>query len=77
MSTNPWKITSEFRAIAETKEEYLAAIQKLKDGAPTSTHKKLSKSEKAHLALIGALENRIDAIDAELAVSNILDIPHR
>ena len=74
VSTNPWKVTSEFHAISETKDEYLSAIQKLKEEALPATQKKLSKSEKAHLTLIDVLESRMEAIDAELAVSDLINI---
>lgn len=67
MSTNPWKITATFQTISSTREEYLAVIETLKATA-LQTNKK-SKIEQAHLALIEALENRVDVISAELAVS--------
>ena len=67
MSTNPWKITATFQTISSTREEYLAVIESLKATTP-QTHKR-SKIEQAHLALIEALESRVDVINAELAVS--------
>jgi len=71
VSTNPWKITATFQTISSTREEYIATIESLK-AIPLSELKKgqkRSKPEQAHLQLITALEARIEAIDAELAVS--------
>lgn len=70
-STNPWKITATFQAVSSTKEEYLAAIEGLKATAPAEPKKgvKRTKLEQAHLALVSVLEGRIEAIDADLAVS--------
>jgi hypothetical protein len=50
----------------------MAVIEHLKATAPPEPRKgqKRSKPEIAHLALIRALEDRIDAIDVELVVSN-------
>lgn len=67
MSTNPWKITATLQTISSTREEYLAVIASLKATVPKSNKK--SKIEQAHLALIEALESRVDVISAELAVS--------
>lgn len=71
MSTNPWKITATFQTVSSTKEEYLATIENLKATAPHEPKKgkKRTKLENAHIALIAALEARIEAIDVELAVS--------
>lgn len=68
-STNPWKVTSEFKAVSHTREEYVKVIEELKAKAPTKT-KRLAKFEISHINLIQALENRLEAIDAELAVSD-------
>ncbi|KIL71682.1 hypothetical protein M378DRAFT_237449 [Amanita muscaria Koide BX008] len=72
VSTNPWKITATFQTISSTREEYLAAIEQLKNEAPGPLKKseKRSRSDQAHLTLVEALENRIVAIDAEIAVSS-------
>ncbi|RDB29070.1 hypothetical protein Hypma_015794 [Hypsizygus marmoreus] len=68
-STNPWKITATFQTVSSTKDEYLAVIEDLKASAPGPLKKgeKRTKLEQAHLALIFALEGRIETIDAELA----------
>lgn len=72
-STNPWKVTSEFKAVSHTREEYVKVIEELKAKAPTKT-KRLAKFEISHINLIQALENRLEAIDTELAVSDALQI---
>ncbi|KAL5494905.1 hypothetical protein ACEPAI_367 [Sanghuangporus weigelae] len=64
-STNPWKVTSEFKAIATTKDEYLKVIEGLKTREPKST-KKLSKGEIHLIQLRERLESRLEAIDQEL-----------
>jgi hypothetical protein len=71
VSTNPWKITATFHTISSTREEYIATIESLKTTAPPELKKgqKRSKPEQLHLQLITALEARIEAIDAEFAVS--------
>ena len=71
-STNPWKITATFHTISSTREEYIATIENLKASAPPDPKKgqKRTKPEQSHLALIVALEKRIEVIDAELNVSN-------
>ena len=71
-STNPWKITATFHTISSTREEYIATIENLKASAPPDPKKgqKRTKPEQSHLALIAALEKRIEIIDAELNVSN-------
>ena len=68
MSTNPWKVTSTFQTVSSTRDEYVALIGKLKASTPT---KPKSKVEFAHQKLILALEGRLEAIDKELAVSNL------
>lgn len=70
-STNPWKTTSEFHCVTETKEDYLAIIQKLKEEGPAPNQKRQTKADKWHLTLLGTLESRLEAIDAEIAVSEI------
>jgi hypothetical protein len=70
-SSNPWKISATFHTISSTREEYIATIESLKASAPSEPKKgqKRSKLEHSHVALIATLENRIEAIDAELNVS--------
>ncbi|KAF8973533.1 hypothetical protein BDZ97DRAFT_1775592 [Flammula alnicola] len=69
VSTNPWKITATFQTVSSTREEYLATIDTLKASAPPEPKRgqKRTKLENAHIALIAALEGRLEAIDAELA----------
>lgn len=71
-STNPWKITATFQTVSSTRDEYLTVIEELKATAPGALRKgeKRTRLEQAHVALIGVLEGRIEAIDAELAVSH-------
>ena len=76
MSTNPWKITATFQTISSTREEYLIVIEELKKKAPGPLKKgeKRSRLDQAHLSVIESLENRIGAIDAEIAVSYFLNV---
>ncbi|KAI0324461.1 hypothetical protein GY45DRAFT_1331516 [Cubamyces sp. BRFM 1775] len=69
MSTNPWKITATFQTIASTRDEYIAVVEKVKENAPPEAGpgERRSKLETAHLALLKALEDRIEIIDNELA----------
>ncbi|KAJ7925964.1 hypothetical protein B0H13DRAFT_1974060 [Mycena leptocephala] len=68
VSTNPWKMSATFQTISSTREEYLAVIEELKASAPPELKKgeKRSKLEQSHITLIGTLEGRVEAIDAEL-----------
>lgn len=65
-------MTATFQKISTTREEYVSVLENLKAEAPAPLKKgkKLSKPQQQHLALIDALEARIEVIDAELAVSN-------
>jgi hypothetical protein len=48
----------------------MAVIEELKASAPAPTKsKKSAKNDQSHVALIAALEERIEKIDSELAVS--------
>ncbi|KAI0361428.1 hypothetical protein OH77DRAFT_1417684 [Trametes cingulata] len=69
MSTNPWKITATFQTIASTREEYIAIVEKVKGSAPPEPKagERMSKLETAHLALLKALQDRIEIIDNEIA----------
>ncbi|KAI0785032.1 hypothetical protein C8Q75DRAFT_794775 [Abortiporus biennis] len=68
LSTNPWKITATFQTVSTTREEYVAVLERLKESAPPDNSEgRRSKLEQAHLSLVKALEDRIPAIDAELA----------
>ena len=71
MSTNPWKITATFQTVSSTRDEYMSLLQKIKDVAPSEPKfgEKRTKLETAHLALLKALEERVEVIDNELAVS--------
>lgn len=64
-------MAASFQSISSTREEYIATIESLKAIAPTEpkANEKRSKIEQGHLALIKALEERIEAIDLEIAVS--------
>ena len=64
-------MTASFQSISTTREEYLAVIEDLKASAPPVAKKteRRPKLEQVHLNLISRLECRIEAIDAELAVS--------
>ncbi|TFK36959.1 hypothetical protein BDQ12DRAFT_686158 [Crucibulum laeve] len=68
VSTNPWKITATFQTICSTREEYMMIIENLKSSLPPEPKKgqKRTRLEQAHIALIAALEGRVEAIDAEL-----------
>ncbi|KAK7695271.1 hypothetical protein QCA50_002461 [Cerrena zonata] len=69
LSTNPWKITATFQAISSSREEYVALIEKLRGIGPTEpkSGERRTKVELQHLALLKALEDRLPAIDAEIA----------
>ncbi|KAJ7631142.1 hypothetical protein FB45DRAFT_917623 [Roridomyces roridus] len=68
VSTNPWKMAATFTSLASTREEYLAVIEDLKGASPPELKKgeKRSKNDLAHLNLVTILEDRMEAIDAEL-----------
>ena len=67
-------MTATFQTVSSTREEYLATIEDLKESAPAPPKKgqKRTKLEAGHINLIKALEDRIEAVDVELAVSNDL-----
>jgi hypothetical protein len=71
VSTNPWKVTATFQTISSTREEYIATIESLKKASSSSGKpgEKRPKTEANHLELIKLLEDRLENIDAELAVS--------
>lgn len=71
MSTNPWKVTSTFECVCSTQEEYAAWLESLKKVAPPEAKagERRTKPELSHLALVKAVEDRLPAIEAELAVS--------
>ncbi|KIY51292.1 hypothetical protein FISHEDRAFT_30923, partial [Fistulina hepatica ATCC 64428] len=68
-SSNPWRITASFQSVSSTREEYVALIERLKAVELKQLKKgeKRPKLETMHLALINALEPRIEAIDVEIA----------
>jgi hypothetical protein len=65
-----------FQTISSTREEYVATIESIKATAPTEpkANEKRSKAELNHLALVKALEDRIEAVDNEINVSTYLQI---
>jgi hypothetical protein len=67
-------MTATFQTVSSTREEYMGIIEELKTSAPPELKKgqKRSKLEQSHLTLIGTLESRIEAIDAELLVGPFL-----
>ncbi|KAG7452329.1 uncharacterized protein BT62DRAFT_1071479 [Guyanagaster necrorhizus] len=70
VSTNPWKMSSTFETLASTREEYMAVIESLKASTPTpkkSPRVAVKRGEAQHSALISSLEERVPAIDAEIA----------
>jgi len=68
VSSNPWKTSSSFKAVANNKEEYMQVLEKLKSHpAPKTKREKWLKSEVGHVALVAALEERLPTIDNELA----------
>ena len=73
LSTNPWKTTATFQTISSSREEYVGLIERLKQIAPAEAKsgERRSKVEIQHLALVKALDERLPAIDAEIAVSQI------
>ena len=75
MSSNPWKITATFQSVSSTRDEYIALTEKIKASAPPGSKPsgKRTKPEQAHVQLVTALEERLEAIDKELAVSSFSD----
>lgn len=70
-TTNPWRLSSSFKAISTTREEYAAVIENLKSTIPPlKKGQRRSKSDVLQLSLIEDLENRVETIDQELAVSS-------
>lgn len=67
MSTNPWKITSEFKTVASTKEEYTKLVEQL-TGGESSKSEKPSRDASAQIQLVAALRSRVETIDNELQV---------
>lgn len=66
-------MTATFQTISSTREEYITTIENLKASAPPEVKgRKKTKIEASHLSLIATLENRIEAIDTEIAVCNLL-----
>lgn len=69
MSSNPWKVTADFKTVSTTREEYVKIIEGLASEEPRNSQKKHSKSENQHIQLRGLLESRLEAIDQEIVVS--------
>ena len=76
ISTNPWKMAATFQTISSTREEYVATIESIKASGPTEPkgNEKRSKAEQNHLALVKALEDRLEAVDNEINVSTCLQL---
>lgn len=55
--------------MSSSKEEYLALIEQLKAEIPSGSPQKRNKMEQNQLNLVKSLEDRVEVIDAELAVS--------
>lgn len=74
VSTNPWKITATIHTVSNTREDYVALLEKIRASAPADIDdkKKLSKSENHHVLLMKALEDRLEVIDNETLVSRFL-----
>ena len=68
-------MSSTFETLASTREDYMAVIERLKASAPnpkkSSRVAHIKRGEAQHSALISSLEERVPAIDAEIAVSCI------
>lgn len=77
-SSNPWKVTSNFCCVSETKEEYIKCIERLRQDAPPeileieAELKSRAKSDIGHWDLIFSLESRVDDIEREEIVSLII-----
>ncbi|THH11607.1 hypothetical protein EW145_g527 [Phellinidium pouzarii] len=73
VSTNPWKVTAEFKTIATTKEDYLKVVEELVATEPKETPRILhprklwTKAETQHNLLRERLQERVEKIDQELA----------
>jgi hypothetical protein len=65
-----------FQTISSTREEYVATIESIKASAPaeSKTNEKRSKAELNHMALVKALEDRMEAIDNEISVSTYFSV---
>ena len=66
-------MTASFQTVSSSRDDYVTLIDKLKASAPSETKAgaKRSKLEHAHIALVKALEERVEKIDAEIAVSHV------
>ncbi|KAI5116329.1 hypothetical protein M0805_003542 [Coniferiporia weirii] len=67
ISTNPWKVTAEFKTAATSKEEYNKVIEDLLSKELKEPPKKQVKYETQHIQLRKKLQDRIEKIDLELA----------
>ncbi len=74
-------MSSTFETLASTREDYMAVIERLKASAPNSKKSSrvvhVKRGEVQHSALISSLEERVPAIDAEIAVSCIHNLAFR
>lgn len=57
--------------MASTRDEYVTLVEQLKETVPSAPKagERRTKAESNHIALVQALEDRLPAIDAEIAVS--------
>ncbi|KAI0706118.1 hypothetical protein BC835DRAFT_1312389 [Cytidiella melzeri] len=69
VSTNPWKVTSTFQCVCSTPAEYTIWLEELRQTAPSEAKggERRTKPELGHMALVKAAEDRLPAIEAELA----------
>ncbi|KIY69187.1 hypothetical protein CYLTODRAFT_350049 [Cylindrobasidium torrendii FP15055 ss-10] len=66
VSTNPWKITALFAAETTTRDEYVALLERLREGIPADGAKQ-TRQEKALVDLVKVLDDRLPEIEAEMA----------
>lgn len=67
-SNNPWKVAQTFRCVAQTREDYIEWIEKLRASAPPEQEEGNYEDHRHHLhwELIYALEMRVDEVQRAL-----------
>lgn len=76
MTSNPWRLSSSFKAISTTQEEYTAVVENLKSTLPPlKKGQRRPRNDGLQLTLIENLEKRVEEIDHELAVSSNSSFP--